>query len=65
MAATGRIRLTGLFRLRIPLTSRLLSWLVFSVAFFTIPVSIGYMYGVLGGGIHEYLKSRRLAQSMA
>ena len=29
--------------------------------FFYIPLVGGYFYGIFGGGIYEYLKTRRLA----
>ncbi len=32
-------------------------------ATFMIPISVGYMYGALGGGIYQYLKARKIAKS--
>lgn len=37
-------------------------WLFFTLLFFYIPFVCAYMYGVLGGGIYQYLKYRRLVR---
>ncbi len=41
--------------------SSALGWLVLAVSFFVVPVYLGYLYGVLGGAIYEYRKTRRIA----
>lgn len=54
----GMFRRTGCFLVANPLT-----WLFVIVALFEIPVVVGYMYGVCGGGIYEYFKCKRVAES--
>ncbi len=39
-----------------------LTWLILLVAFCTIPLYLGYMWGVFGGAIYLYLKNRRIAR---
>lgn len=36
-------------------------WLILAVSFFVIPLYLGYLYGVFGGAINEYRKTRRIA----
>jgi hypothetical protein len=36
-------------------------WLLLLVTFFTIPLYFGYLYGVFGGAIYEYRKTRKVA----
>ncbi len=38
-----------------------MGWLLLLLAFFYIPLVGGYLYGVLGGAVYEFLKHRRLA----
>lgn len=38
-------------------------WLVLAVSFFVIPLYLGYLYGVFGGAVHEYIKARKLARN--
>ena len=40
-------------------------WLILLLAFFYIPLVGGYLYGVLGGAIYEFLKCRRLAMGLS
>jgi hypothetical protein len=40
-------------------------WLILLLVFFYIPLVGGYLYGVLGGAIYEFLKCRRLAMGMS
>ena len=38
-----------------------IGWLMLILLFFYIPLVGGYFYGIFGGGIYQYLKTRRLA----
>jgi len=38
-----------------------LGWFILAVSFFTIPLYIGYFYGVFGGAVYEYRKNRKVA----
>jgi hypothetical protein len=48
----------GCFLIANPIT-----WIIVLVAFFTIPIMAAYLYGVLGGGVVQFLKWRRIAQA--
>lgn len=41
-----------------------MGWLIMIVGFFVIPLEFGYMYGVFGGAIYEYRKTRRIANGI-
>jgi hypothetical protein len=47
----------GCFLIATPIT-----WLLIIAIFFYIPLIGAYMYGVLGGGIYQYLKYRKIAK---
>ncbi|HUZ93591.1 MAG TPA: hypothetical protein VMU57_01620 [Edaphobacter sp.] len=38
-----------------------LGWIILAVSFFIIPLEFGYAYGVFGGAIYEYRKTKRIA----
>jgi hypothetical protein len=56
----GMFRNVGCFLIANPLF-----WIFAIVALFEIPLFFGYMYGVMGGGIYEYWKCRRVAEGIA
>src|SRR5262249_46622265 len=39
-----------------------IGWVLLLVLFFYVPVVGGYLYGVLGGAVYEFLKCRRLTK---
>lgn len=56
----GLFRNMGCFIFTTPI-----GWLILLVAFFYIPLVGGYIYGVFGGAIYEFLKCRRLSMGMS
>jgi hypothetical protein len=54
----GMFRQIGCFLIASPIM-----WIFIVVAFFEIPVFVGYMYGVFGGGFWEYYKCRQIAKT--
>jgi len=41
-----------------------LGWIILAVGFLVIPLEFGYAYGVFGGAIYEYRKTRRIARGI-
>ena len=56
----GGFKKMGCFLIANPIT-----WLLLIVAFFEIPLFVGYMYGIFGGGYYEYTKCARIAKMTA
>jgi hypothetical protein len=56
----GLFRNVGCFIFTTPI-----GWLILLLAFFYIPLVGGYIYGMFGGAIYEFLKCRRVAAGMS